>query len=228
MRGPGAEILILILSSWCGGDPGDTGDTGEEPDWIEVTAEDPQGWENTRDTEGDGGPCEGQPREGEGSLCLSIAEPSEGVSPAYAWSISQDFGLLSELDAITFDFYRGADSTSYGHFTPAFIVTVQEPDEEDTTALIWEGAYNGYASYSDSVPEDVWVSEDVGDDCYWQWDGAVVEIYDRGLDDWGYSEDARVVNLAFQLGSGWNGSWGGYADMLSVTFAGETTTWNFE
>lgn len=217
--------LPLVLLRFC--DPGPD-DTGDDADWIVVTADDPQGWENTRDDGGDGGPCDGQPREGDGSLCLSIPDPTEDLSPAYGWFIEQDFGLLSDLDAMSFDFWRSADSDAYGHFTPAVIVAVQEPDDEDASYLIWEGAYNGYASYSDSVPEDVWLSDDLSADFFWQWDDGAVEIYNRGLQDWGYSSDARVVSLGIQLGSGWNASWSGYADLLSVDFAGEETTWNFE
>ncbi len=224
------SILVLIFGKFCHPDPDDTAETGETggSDTVIVTADDPQGWENSRDDEGEGGPCAGQARAGEGSLCLSIPDPTDETSPAYGWSISQDFGLLSDLDAMSFDFWRGAESDAYGHFTPAVVVYVQEPGEDDTTALIWEGAYNGYASYTDSVAEDVWLSDDLSADFFWQYDDGVVEIYNRGLHDWGYSAEARVVKLGIQLGSGWNASWTGYADLLSVTFAGETTTWNFE
>lgn len=238
MRAVSTTTLLTLFLHRCpdacdhGDDTADTGaDTGgdtAEPDWIVVTADDPQGWENSRDTEGDGGPCTGAPREGEGSLCLSIGEPTEDASPAYAWSITQDFGLLSDVDGVGFDFYRSSDSTSYGHFAPALILYVEEPADGTTTALIWEAAYNGYLSYSDSVPEDTWVSEDTTTDTYWQWNDGVVEIYDRGLHDWGYSADARVVAIAVQLGSGWNGSWSGYADLVTISVAGERTTWNFE
>lgn len=238
MRTP-ATLTIVALFRICDPhdhDDDDTGvddtaveDTGEDGDGaIIVSPDDLQGWENSRDDGGDGGPCAGQPRDGEGALCLSIPDPTDDLSPAYGWSISQDFGRLADLEAVSFDFWRDSTSGAYGHFTPAVVVYVQEPGEDDTTALIWEGAYNGYASYTDSVPEDVWVSDDLSDDHYWQWDDGVVEIYNRGLHDWGYSDEARVVKLGIQLGSGWNASWSGYADLLSVTFAGETTTWNFE
>ena len=221
-------IILALLTSMCGGhgDDDTAVDTGDD-DAIVVTADDPQGWENSRDTEGDGGPCAGEARAGDGSLCLHIDAPSDGVSPAYTWSIAQDFGLVADFEAASFDFWRSSETTAYGHFTPAIQLEVTEADG-GVTWLIWEGTYNGFASYSDSVPEDEWVSDDIGGDYWWQWDDGVVEIFNRTVHDWGYSDDARVTGIGVALGSGWNGSFTGYADLLSVTFAGETTTWNFE
>lgn len=225
-------ILVIVLSSAarsCGGSgpdsaadsAPDTGPSGE----VVVTAADPQGWTNHRDTAGDGGPCAGIPRAGSGSLCLAIDAPSSATSPAYGWALERDLGRLSDLEAVSVDLYRASSSTAAAHFAPAVRLFIEEPATGHANSLVWEAAYNGYLS---GFPEDSWQSLDIGDDAWWQYDGAVVEVYDRTLTGWGYSADARVVGVSLQLGSGWDGSWEGYADLLSVRFAGVTTTWNFE
>ena len=86
MRGmSGSALAWVLLSHHCHGGGGD--DTGSADDgMVAVTAADPEGWTNSRAEDGDGGPCEGMPHAGTGSLCLSIDAPGDdGVSPAYAW-----------------------------------------------------------------------------------------------------------------------------------------------
>lgn len=228
--------LLIALVRGCLNPTPDTGDTGDTADTgvactpssgaVEVTADSPAGWAETRNEAGSGGLCSTYAYSGCGSLCLSIDTPGE-TSPAYAWSISGDLGALSDLDGLSLAFLRDSATTAYGHFAPAVILYIEESDGHQSS-LIWEATYNGYASYSDSIPEDTWVYESIIDDNFWQYDGAVVEVFDRDVTEWGYSADARVVAIGLQLGSGWNGSYVGAVDLLTISFAGVATTWDFE
>ena len=224
-------LFLMSLTRSCApvGDAMDSaGPESADPSEIEVTSSDLGGWTNSRDVAGDGGPCADLPRAGAGSLCLAIEGPTDEVSPAYTWTLESELGLLADLDAASVDFYRSASSEAYGHFAPAVWLHVLEPSTGETTWLIWEATYNGYASYTDSVTEDLWFSDEIGSDYWWKYDWSVIEIYNRTPADWGYSADARVVGVSLGLGSGWNASWAGAADLLSLRFAGVMTTWNFE
>lgn len=195
---------------------------------------------------------------GAGSLEQSLPDPAAappntaGYAPKTDFQIIQQagFGLLAELDALGFDWYRDSSSTAPGHLTPALRVMVYDPDANDSYLLVWEGVYNGYPSNGPAVPVDTWVTQDVLAGNFWRVpqfiDGTFMGIstcvdgitdpadptacfvFDRGLDDWGLGPNTLVVGLEVGLGSGWAGSYLSFVDYVRLGFSGSTTLYDFE
>lgn len=157
------------------------------------------------------------------------------------------FGLLSDISALSFDWYRDAASTAAPHLTPSFRILVWDPaigTEGASYLLIWEGVYNGYAAANGPVPTDQWVNENIVDGNFWRvpqyvdgtWHGIsacntgpnTCYFFDRGLDEWGFSASTVVIGLEVGLGSGWNGTYHSFADYVTLGFGDTTTVWDFE
>lgn len=162
------------------------------------------------------------------------------------------FGLVNDRSAMSFEWYRDSSSSAPAHLTPAFRTYVYDPDWPDGPSsflLVWEGVYNGYPSPT-PVPVDTWVSEDVVSDYFWRipqyingvWKGiggcsgsttasdwSACYVFNNTLDDWTFSSNAVFVGLNVGLGSGWSGSYQGYADFVTLGFtSGDTITYDFE
>lgn len=171
-------------------------------------------------------------------------DPIEGIQP---WT--GGFGLLSELTELSFDWYRDSTSGAWAHLTPALRVTIWDPDvgtHGGTYQLVWEGVYNGYANQRGfAVPVDQWVHANITNDNFWRvpiyidgvWVGPTYcsqnpsECYDyrRGLDDWGFGPNARIVGLSVGVGGGWNADYHGFVDDVALAFQGRRKkVWNFE
>jgi hypothetical protein len=195
---------------------------------------------------------------GAGSLEQSLPDPAApppktaGYAPKTDFQIIKQagFGLLGQLDALGFDWYRAASSTAPGHLTPALRVLVYDPDANDSYLLVWEGVYNGYPSNGPAVPVDTWVTEDVLADNFWRVpqfidgvfkgistcvdgvtdpaDPTACFVFDRGLGDWGLGPNTLVVGLEVGIGSGWAGSYLSFADYVRLGFGGNTTIYDFE
>ncbi len=157
------------------------------------------------------------------------------------------FGLLSDLSTLSFEWYRDAASTAAGHLTPAFRVIVWDPEagtNGSSYLLIWEGVYNNYPAAAGAVPVDQWVTEDIVAGNFWRvpqyvdgvWNGIsacntgpnTCYYFDRGLADWGFSASTVVIGLEVGLGSGWNGSYHGFVDYVTLGFGDSATVWDFE
>ncbi len=161
---------------------------------------------------------------------------------------SGGFGLLSEISALSFDWYRDSASTAAEHLTPALRVLVWDPADGTNGSsymLVWEGVYNGYPAASGPVPTDEWVAQDVVAGNFWRIpqyiDGAWTGIsacnsgpntcyyFNRGLDDWGFSAGTVVIGLEVGLGSGWNGTYHSFADYVTLGFGeNDPVVWDFE
>lgn len=157
------------------------------------------------------------------------------------------FGLLSDISALSFDWYRDAASTAAPHLTPSFRVIVWDPaagTNGSSYLLIWEGAYNGYSTSNGPVPTDQWVNENIVAGNFWRvpqyvdgtWQGIsacntgpnTCYFFDRGLDEWGLSASTVVIGLEIGLGSGWNGTYHSFADDVTLGFGAATTVWDFD
>lgn len=151
-----------------------------------------------------------------------------------------DFGPVDQLDELAFDWYRDADSTAPDHLTPAFEVIVDD-DNGNSWILKWEGVYNGYPTNGPAVPVDQWVTENLLEGNYWRipryvegdWvgfngcnepgDPFGCFVFDRTLsDEWLGGHE--VVGLTVGIGSGWDGTFISYADLVTIN----GTTFDFE
>jgi hypothetical protein len=173
---------------------------------------------------------------GEASLRQSTTEGSDKTNV----TTSGEFGPVSELTALGFDWYRVGDSTAPGHLTPAFEVYVSD-GEGNSWLLKWEGTYNGYPTTGSAAPVDEWLTEDLLEANFWRIpqlvDGIWVGfsgcneagdpygcfVFDRRLsDDW--LSGFEVVGLGVGAGSGWSGTFTAYVDHITIN----DTVFDFE
>lgn len=171
-------------------------------------------------------------------------DPVSGLTPSHG-----GFGKLSDLDEVSFEWFRDSSSTAWGHLTPAFRVIVHDPDEGprgSTWMLTWEGVYNGYANQPGfSVQMDRWVHADITNDNFWrsplyidgefagrgwcQQNPSECHVYNRGLNGWGFGPNTTIVGLSVAAGSGWVGDYHGFIDLVTLDFRpGNRRTWDFE
>lgn len=210
---------------------------------VVVTPWDLQGWS-------------AQNIQGTGSASITNAYANNGVgslqfsgSGAYKADYVRANGganLLSTLTSLSVQLYRSSSSTTAAHFAPAVRLFVDNGQATDRYSyLIWEPVYNGVSNYA----TDQWNTENLLGGKFWQrafktsGGGQTIEIYNRTISDWlnlGTVTDylgktsnvvganARVLSYEIGIGSGWGGSFDGAADMFSIGFDGNETTFNFE
>lgn len=181
------------------------------------------------------------PRNGNGSVQMSLTDGSGKADYAYTWGFNST-RTLGTLTSLSYDWYRSG-SSSAGGLMPAFRLFYDADGSAATTGdqgyLIFEQVYNGGAS---SVVSDQWISSDLMNTNMWQRQfspGFTVESYGVSLADWtsGNNQPANadhlnantaILGIEFGIGSGWNGTFNGFVDNVSFGFGGNTTTFNFE
>ena len=152
---------------------------------------------------------------------------------------NEGFGYLSDLDHLSFHWYRSAINETGSYFVPAFRIFVY--DGSSVYALVWEAAYNGYIA---GVPEDEWVYSDLTYEYFWRTpvlvNGDYLTPYDcrdtiydcyhytRTWKEWGFGANARVIGLNIQVGSGWQTEFEGNADLVLMKINGKEYMWDFE
>ncbi len=210
-----------------------------ETNIIKVTQSDPQGWQEYS-------------VRGNGLSSIDGIADSQGGTSSLQQSFSDstgktnfgveldNFGAVDELQNLSFEWYRDSSSTAPDHLTPAVGVYVSDGDG-NSWLLKWEGTYNGYPTSGPAAPTDEWTQEDLLSANYWRIpqlvDGVFVGFngcnapgntyecfqFDRSLnDDW--LEGFEIDGIEIGIGSGWNGSFLSYADLVTVN----DTTYDFE
>lgn len=201
-----------------------------------VTPIDMQGWVN-EDMRNDGQNTISSSRPdangGNGSLQQSFSN-SEGKAGLRKLA---DYGPLSTITDLSFDWYRDATSTAPSHLTPAFGILVAD-DVGNSWLLKWEGVYNGYTS---SAPVNTWTTEDLLAGNFWRipqtvsgsWVGFSgcnqagdpygCYTFNRTLNDTWLS-GFNVVGLDVSIGSGWSGSYTSFVDNITIN----DTLYDFE
>lgn len=170
----------------------------------------------------------------------SLRQSTSGSLDKTDFQTFRDFGPVGEVETLSFDWYRDSSSTAPQHLTPAVGIHVAD-DAGNSWLLKWEGAYNGYPTNGPAAPVDLWVTEDLASANYWripQWvagewvgfagcnaagDPFGCFVFTRSLTD-GWLDGYDIVGLEIGIGSGWNGTFLSYADLLTVN----GTTFDFE
>lgn len=184
------------------------------------------------------------PREGDGSVQMSLADGAGKADYLHYWGVVGG-RTLGNLNALNFDWYRASNGTAPAHLAPAMRLMYDIDGDLGTTHdlgyLIWENVYNG-GQPGVPVTEDAWVSSDILDGNFWQrqiGNSLTVQQYGNDLEAWmtgnlaapamQVGASASILGIEFGIGSGWDGSFDGYVDMVSFGFEGEdVTTFNFE
>jgi hypothetical protein len=181
------------------------------------------------------------PRSGNGSVEMTLANGSGKADYAYSWGFASG-RTLGTLDALSYDWLRSSGGTATAHLQPALRLSYDADGDSATTAdrgyLVWEQAYNG-----GGLVEDRWTTSDILGGNFWMRQfspGNTVENYDTSLAEWiagprpGAPADqlganTAILGIEFGIGSGWNGSFTGFVDQVTIGFKGQgATTWNFE
>ncbi len=188
-----------------------------------------------------------QPRDGNGSVQMSLTDGSGKVDYAYTWGFVSG-RTLGAVSTLSFDWYRAGTSTNPAAQAPALRLLIDADGNANTTNdlvyLVWEQVYNGPNGGDNAVPlTDQWVSSNLANGEFWQRNFAaglsVGENDDITLNDWAsganpngsqqLSANSAVLGLEFGIGSGWAGAFTGFVDNVSFGFGDEgPTTFNFE
>ena len=164
------------------------------------------------------------PRSGNGSVFFSSTTGVGKADVEYFYSAPQ---LLSSLDAFSYDWYRNSSSSVASHLHPTLRLIVTNGTQSGY--LVFERAYNPSVT---PVPTDTWVTDDVINAKFWGTGSlpGAFSVYDRNLSDWSalLGPNAVVVGISSGIGSGWNGTFEGAVDNITVGFNGVSTTYNFE
>jgi len=164
------------------------------------------------------------PNNGNGSLAFS-GPANAKADFEYYFSAPNQF-LLSDLNALSYDYYRSSSSTAGSQYAPALRLSVTNGTQ--TGYLVYEGIYNG----TPVSPVNSFIAANTISAKFWA-TGSLPDAfnnYDRTLSDWTtLVPNLRVTALSTGIGSGWNGSFEGAVDQITFGVAGRgTTTFNFE
>jgi hypothetical protein len=186
-----------------------------------------------------------QPRNGNGSVEMSLTDGSGKADYVYNWGYVAG-RTLGNLNALSYDWYRDSSSTAAGHLQPALRLTYDADGNPltttDTGYLIFEQVYNT-PSFNNPVPTNQWVSSNIIGANFWMRQfspGNTVESFDNTLAEWMggahpsavadlLSANSAILGIEFGIGSGWDGTFRGNVDNVSFGFQGQdATTFNFE
>lgn len=181
------------------------------------------------------------PRNGNGSVEMSLTNGSGKADYAYTWGFD-GARTLGSLTSMSYDWYRSSASSA-GGVMPAFRLLYDADGNATTTTdqgyLIFEQVYNPNVA---SVVSDQWVNSDLMTANLWQRQfspGTTVESYGVTLANWASGSNqptnadqlgagTAILGIEFGIGSGWNGTFTGFVDNVSFGFNNDVTTFNFE
>ncbi len=175
-----------------------------------------------------------QPRSGNGSLALTGSNGSAKLEITYVSDSPINFflgtgsplGLVSDLEALSFDWLRVDNPGASPQATPVFKLQLWTGSGGlgQTTYLTWEGAYNGLNK--GNAAADTWHTASILDGNFWQQGNHNTGPYNESISDY---SDWYVVGATVGFGSGWNGLTEMYIDNVTFDFGGtEALQFNFE
>jgi hypothetical protein len=180
------------------------------------------------------------PRNGNGSVYLNGTSGSSQGGILYFTGSS--LGLLSQLQSVSYDWYRDSSSTNPNVQAPTLGILIDADGNLSTTTdrgyLIFERVYNTPGP----VPTDTWTTENITSSTFlWNstipgYVGFAANInsttypYDANLSEWqAYFPNAAVIGFAGYFGSGWNGNFSGAVDNIQWQFQNQPpVTFQFE
>lgn len=174
------------------------------------------------------------PYNGNGSVVMYSNGSNAKADIAYAPGTS--LGLLKDVNAFSYSWYRGATSTVDPWLAPSLRLLLTD-NQGHSGSLIWEPVYNGYPVAGPPVPTNAWVTSDAfngGNGVFWTSGGLPFAGGGAYLTfaDWVNAQGLgsySVVGISSGVGSGWSGTFYGAVDNITLGFTGGTsTTFNFE
>lgn len=191
------------------------------------------------------------PRSGDGSVWFEGTQGPSGNSSKgdLEYLPGTVLGTLGTLNALSYDWYRSSSSTNSAAQHPVLRLYIDADGLGTTTNdrgyLVYEGAYNGFAT----AAVDSWQSVDVfnfagsGQSAnLWMVRFGVgnQDVFNRDINDWlttpnpgaptymTLSANTMIYGISAGFGSGW-GPFEGAVDNITIGFQGSSpTTYNFE
>lgn len=175
-----------------------------------------------------------------GSLEFTSSTSTDKADYVKYWGVVSG-RTLSNISALSYEFYRDSSSTAAQHLAPAFRLaySTNEPTPK-TGYLIWENVYNG-GSINTPVPTNQWLANDILAGNFWMRTfnpGFTVEQYDVTLAEWQsgvtfngshqLGPDTNIVGIEVGVGSGWGDTFRGFVDNVAISFGSDSVTANFE
>ncbi|MCX8140735.1 MAG: PEP-CTERM sorting domain-containing protein [Gemmataceae bacterium] len=179
------------------------------------------------------------PHNGNGSVFLNGTSGSSQGGILY--TTGSALGSLSQLQSVSYDWYRDSSSTNPNVQAPALGIRIDADGNLATTvdqgSLIFERVYNTPGP----VPTDTWVSENITSSTY-LWNTRIGSlpfasninstdyVYDASLSEWqAHFPNAVVIGFFGFFGSGWNGQFSGAVDNITWQFQNQPpVSFNFE
>ena len=207
-----------------------------------VTSNDPMGWQasNIRGN-GTAAITSTYPDAGGGSLQFSTTGGGDKADFTDTWGIKAS-RTLGSLTNLSYQFYRDSSSTTSAWLAPAFRLSYFDAQRNESGYLIYEPVYNGYPTSGPGVPTDAFISIDMTGANFWMRafsPGRTIDAYDVTLAQWAagakpaanadvLSASTYIYGIEVGVGSGWNGTFNGAVDNVSVSFGADTIASNFE
>lgn len=135
------------------------------------------------------------------------------------------FGLLNQLNLLSFDWFRSSTSTTSPWHVPVFRILVADPSSGSTTfrELVWEYEYQ-FGSGGNTAPTNAWTNDQnvlAGNLYIGGANGpGCNSMYDclRANTNFGFGASTYVYGFSIGTGSGWSGSFQGFADDVRFRF----------
>lgn len=147
-------------------------------------------------------------------------------------SPANSLGLLGDLTHLSYDWYRDSSSTVPNHLHPVLRLFVWDQANNRSGYIVYEGVYNGF----NTAAVDAWQTVDVLGLNARMWSTGTAlpftgEYYTENIriSNWiANFASLHVMGVSVGVGSGWNGTFLGAVDNVTVGFNGNFTTYNFE
>lgn len=149
-----------------------------------------------------------------------------------ALNTANSLGLLGNLSALSYDWYRDGTSSVAGHLHPVLRLYLWDSSTGNQGYVVFERVYNGFAA---SVPTDTWITDDVLGGNYRMWstntlpNGGQYYTENIRLSNWiNTYGNFHVMGISAGVGSGWTGNFRGAVDNVTIGFGQNISTYNFE
>lgn len=174
--------------------------------------------------------------------------PDTGSNPTgkadveyYAWDTSNPstyatsagLGTLGDLTSFSYDWFKDGNSTTSAATAPALRLILSNGGT-DFHFLVFED----YTNKNGTSVSNQWVHDDVtsSSQLWLTHDGGDGTEHLSTLADWmsgqgfdtAINANTKVMGISCGVGSGWNGSFNGWADNISIGFNNQVTNYNFE
>jgi|ERR1039458_2800077 hypothetical protein len=179
------------------------------------------------------------PYDGNGSVAFNATQGGSSSSKAdiefynIVGGVSQPLGTLGDLTSFSYNWYRASGGTADAFLAPCLRLYVASPDHTQSGYLVFEPVYN---DGNIAVPVNTWETDNIvtENDTLWS-SGSTLpnEGVNYGsavtLQGWQSAYSNLIVyGISAGVGSGWDGTFQGAVQDITVGFGETSTTYNFE